>query len=119
MLKEVSLLQQFKWKSVNFITPGDEKLLKMPSLSMRPFEFKPVVVNRRDNRAEVRFGVKLTEPANQAYKLGETIFYGYPIEHSGRIEAILTKKDFYAVSSSMNIKKYQRIIQNNSFGSVE
>jgi hypothetical protein len=119
VIKEVSLLQQFKWKSVNFIAPGDETLLKMPSLSMRPFEFKPVVVNRRDNRVDIRFGVKLTESESQNYKLGEAVFYGYPIEHSGRVEAILTKKDFHAISSSMNLKKYQRIIQNNSFDSVE
>lgn len=56
----------------------------MPTLYMRQFEFKPIRKEKRDD-IELRFFVQLTEPAKETYKLGETIFYGYPIEHSGRI----------------------------------
>lgn len=63
------------------MSAGEEKLLKMPSLYMRPFTMKPV---KRDY--ETRFEVELQqEPAKEYFKLGETVFFGYPQEHSGRI----------------------------------
>lgn len=36
----------------------------------------------------------LQENEGEKFKIGEPIFYGYPLEHSGRIEGILTKHNF-------------------------
>ena len=60
----------------------------------------------------------LQEPAKEYFKLGETVFFGYPQEHSGRIEAILTKNKFiYVDSESFQLKNYELYLRDTAFES--
>jgi hypothetical protein len=114
-VREVDLRKELEWRSrhnIEAISEGEEKLLKMPSLYMREFKLKPIV-----RESIVRFEVELQqEAAKEYFKLGEPVFYGYPTEHSGRIEAILTKSKFvFADSENFALRNYQNHLRDTSY----
>ena len=86
-------------KIANSVNTGDEKLLKMPSLKMRQFD---VAAEKMDKKTTIKLMLNQQEGK---FKLGETIFYGYPLQHSGRIEAILTKTNL-VYSNSFDFYNY-------------
>jgi hypothetical protein len=47
-----------------------------------------------DDKRALKFLLEITEPEDKSIKLGNHIYYGFPLEHSGRIEAILTRESF-------------------------
>lgn len=58
----------------------------MPSLSMRKFKSKAV-----KQKYSVQYNITIENEEKKDLKLGECVFYGYPNEHSGRVQAILSK----------------------------
>lgn len=57
------LYEKFDWKAttnVHIVNEGEENLLKMPSLYMRPFEIKPLL----SNRDQMQFKLILKEVEN-------------------------------------------------------
>lgn len=68
--------------------------LEFPSLYIRPFESSMVMPNHREKSMEV--SLKGAE-ADEDYKLGEEIYFGYPFETHGRVMAVATEKDFRSI----------------------
>lgn len=66
-----------------------EKVLLMPTLDM-----KEHIASVEDDKRALRFLLEITEPEDKTIKLGNHIYYGYPLEHSGRVEALLTREGF-------------------------
>ena len=62
----------------------------MPSLNIKNTE-ATVMASKRGN---VTFMLKVMEPDIEDVKMGEQVFYGYPLEHSGEVQALLTPKSF-------------------------
>lgn len=58
----------------------------MPTLNMKDHQ-----VILEDDKRSTRYLLEITEPEDKTLKLGNHIYYGFPLEHSGRIEAILTR----------------------------
>lgn len=52
----------------------------MPTLHMKKFEV--LSVKNHKNLYELKITLKNNE---KEYKMGEQVYYGYPLEHSGRI----------------------------------
>lgn len=66
-----------------------EKVLLMPTLEMKEHQ-----ACLEDDKRSIRFLLEITEPEDKTIKLGNHIYYGFPLEHSGRIEALLTREGF-------------------------
>ena len=47
----------------------------------------------------------------ETFKLGEQVYYGYPLEHSGRIEGILTPSTFLSFPD-VKLSNYEFIRKN-------
>ena len=71
------------------------------------------------NRGKDRgFELKLTlKESDYKFKLGEPVYYGYPLEHSGRIEGILIKNKF--VCADINLKSYELVRKNYNIDRLE
>lgn len=81
---------------VNILKPPhtESALLKMPSLRCKEFLVSESI-NRRNKSYVVTLNNKESEEEKQkSIKLGSEVFYGYPLEHSGQVEAILTFTSF-------------------------
>ena len=62
----------------------------MPSLSAKNVKF----IKRADKRGRIYFEViaQENEETNKSLKMGNTVFYGFPLEYSGKIEAVISKE---------------------------
>ena len=86
----VNLREEVKFRrpaTKNFMDP---KLYKMPSLTIRPFNSN-VIVSRSKKSFVVRV---IAAEEEERIKLSSEVFYGYPLEHSGQIEGILSYNSF-------------------------
>jgi hypothetical protein len=79
----------------------------MPTLKMRPYE----VTALREKEKGLELKLMLKEFEDEKFKIGEQIYYGYPLEHSGRIEGILTKGNFL-YTKEIVLDKYDFIYRN-------
>ena len=77
----------------------------MPTLTMKEFSSRLKQAGR-DTHLEVQLH---HEPSKDEFKLGRTVYYGYPVEHSGRILAYITSKSFHA-TPAFNIKDFSWLI---------
>lgn len=106
----MDLTTKFKWSTqglVSHINKGDEALLKMPTLYMKPFKS-----GKYKERKQTFYTITLQNDEKLEVKLGEGIFYGYPSEHSGRIEGILTRAEMRYLMD-FDPENYHHYIRNN------
>ena len=107
-IRDVDLNTEFDWKSRRVPLPvnqGEEKLLKMPTLHMRKFASR-MQIGGRDTHLEIQVE---HEPAHNEFKTGQMVYYGYPVEHSGRVQAYITSKHFHAIND-FKIEDYKWLL---------
>ena len=85
----INLRTEFKWAHIHS-NRLKTKLYRMPSLTIKQVE-AIVKETKRGNRS---YNLRVMEPDAAEIKMGEQVFYGYPLEHSGEVEAILTRGEF-------------------------
>lgn len=94
----------------------------MPSLKIKTFE--PII--KSSKRDTINFNMKILQPDITEVKMGSQVFYGYPLEHSGEVQAVLTKSDFkftdkfrpsdYSFNSDMDKTLSIESIKRDKFG---
>lgn len=62
----------------------------MPTLKIRNFFSN----QERDKRGKKYYVLELKTDQEVEYKVGEEVFFGYPLEKSGKIQAFLTREKF-------------------------
>lgn len=116
----VNLRTVFKWSHIQSeVQPT--KLLRMPSLKIKMFE--PIV--KTSKRDLISYNIKILEPDITEVKMGSQVFYGYPLEHSGEVQAVLTKSEFkytdkfnpidFSFNSDMDKRMSIESLKNNKY----
>lgn len=62
----------------------------MPSLKVKSFFSS----EEKDKRGKKYYVLELKADKEAKFKVGEEVFYGYPLEKSGKVEAVLSKEEF-------------------------
>lgn len=96
------------------MTKQSQNLMKMPTLNMRPYQLGALETKGKDRGFELKLTLK---ESDYKFKLGESIYYGYPLEHSGRIEGILTKNKFNF--ANINLRNYELVRKNYNIDHID
>lgn len=89
-VQEIELLHESKWMHNGQKSKYGEKVLLMPTLDMKDHQ-----AILEDDKRSLKFLLEITEPEDKTIKLGNHVYYGFPLEHSGRVEALLSREGLF------------------------
>jgi hypothetical protein len=109
------LRERIKWGKNNpQIKPTEKHLVKMPSLKTKSF-FSTELKDKRDKKY---FVVEMKSEQNTKFRVGEEVFYGYPLEKSGKIQAVLSPEEFVSDNNEFYVDNYEEMRKINDIRDV-